>query len=201
MKKFILYAVAILGSIGLIYGEEMSGTDDTDWVFAVSTLLLFALFLQGWKRWNPGGGGIIAVTAFMLFTIGSIFLLDEASVLIYSFLLGLLLLPFCRRYRDAAVTSLAFVMVQLVLYTGIGNDIMVWLLFTMNGLFALGGAYLGLKWLRRCFTVLFSMSALLLVFINSFNEGKLILILVVAAIVLVSVGIYKFSRPVAALKE
>lgn len=201
MKGFILTAVTILASIGLIYGEEMSGTDDTDWLFAVSTLILFALYLQGWKRWNPGGAAIIAVTAFMLFTIGSIFLLDEASVLIYSFLLGLLLIPFCKRYRDAALTSLAFVVEQLVVYTEMGNDAMVWVLFTLNGLIALGGAYFGLKWLKRCFTVLFAMSALLLVFINSFNEGKLFLIVVLAAIALISVGIYKFSRPAVGLKQ
>lgn len=201
MKKFILYAVAILGSIGLIYGEEMSGRDDTDWVFAVSTLILFALFLQGWKRWNPSSAGIIAVTAFMLFTISSIHILDAASVLISSFLLGLLLLPYCRKYRDVALTSVGFVLEQLVVYIGLGNDILVWVLFTMNGLLALSGAYFGLKWLRRCFTVLFSLSALLVVFLNSFDESKLFLIFVLAAIALIAVGIYKFSRPAAGLKE
>ncbi|MGH2318520.1 hypothetical protein ACRC6Q_12160 [Planococcus sp. SE5232] len=125
MKGYVLTAVAMLASIGLIYGEELSGTDDTDWLFAVSTLIIFALYLQVWKRWNPGGTGIIAVTAFMLFTIGSIFLLDEVSVRIYSFLLGLLLIPFCKKYRDAALTSLAFVAEQLVVYTEMGNDAIV----------------------------------------------------------------------------
>ncbi|WP_223635553.1 hypothetical protein [Planococcus sp. 4-30] len=125
MKGYVLTAVAMLASIGLIYGEELSGTDDTDWLFAVSTLIIFALYLQVWKRWNPGGAGIIAVTAFMLFTIGSIFLLDEVSVRIYSFLLGPLLIPFCKKYRDAALTSLAFVAEQLVVYTEMGNDAIV----------------------------------------------------------------------------
>lgn len=201
MKGYILTAAAILASIGLIYGEEMADTDDTDWLFAVSTLIIFALYLQGWKRWNPGGGGVIAVTAFMLFTIGSIFLLDEASVLIYSFLLGLLLIPFCKRHWDAVLTSLAFVVEQLVVYTEMGNDAIVWVLFTVNGLLALAGAYFGLNWLRRCFTVLFAMSALLLVFLNSFNEGKLLLIVILAAIALIAVGIYKFSRPAVGLKQ
>ncbi|WP_298825616.1 hypothetical protein [uncultured Planococcus sp.] len=137
----------------------------------------------------------------MLLAISSIFLLDEVSVRIYSFLLGLLLIPFCKRHRDAALTPLAFVVEQLVVYTEMGNDAIVWVLFTMNGLLALAGAYFGLKWLRRCFTVLFAMSALLLVFINSFNEGKLLLILVLAAIVLVVCGIYKFSRSAVELKQ
>lgn len=201
MKKFILYSMAILGSTGLIYGEEMSGRDDTDWVFAVSALILFALFLYAWKRWNPGGAGIIAVTVFMLFTISSVYILDSASVLIYSFMLGLLLLPFYKHYRDVALTSAGFVLEQLVLYIGLGNDILVWVLFTMNGILALTGAYFGLKWLRRCFTVFFSMSALLLVFINSFNEGRLVLILVLAAIALIALGIYKLSRSASEMKE
>lgn len=201
MKGLILTAAAILGSFGLIYAEELAGTNDTDSLLAVSALILFALFLQGWKRWNPGGGGIILVTAFMLLSISSIFHLDYTGVFIWSFLLGLLLIPFYKKYRDAALTSLAFVVEQLVVYTEMGNDAMVWVLFTLNGLIALGGAYFGLKWLKRCFTVLFAMSALFLVFINSFNEGLLLLILVLAAIALISVGIYKFSRPAVGLKQ
>ncbi|MEK3889462.1 hypothetical protein [Bacillus sp. FSL K6-3431] len=166
MRKFVVYAVAILGNVLLInwselwYGAEWF----TEWLFGFLTIGLFALFLQGWKRYSPNGVGLILITAFGLLTINSIFFVQNFPASICSLLLGLLLMPLYKNHQDAVLTAWGFVLINILISIEVQSDITMSLLFLTTGIGALVGFRLQFLLLKRCFTVFFSLTALVLLF-------------------------------------
>lgn len=196
MKGFFVYAVAVLGNVLLMDWSERDYAAQwgTEWLFGLLTVGLFAFFLQGWKRYNSIGGGLIFITALALLTINSIFFVQNFSASICSLLLGLLLIPLYTNHRDAVLTAWVFVLINILISIEVQSVVTMWLLFFTTGIVALFGFRLHFLLLKRCFTVFFSLTAVTLLFMHLFTQPYIMGILVVLFIGLFSVGIYKFSR-------
>lgn len=195
MKGFIVFALAIIGNVLLInwseqwYGEEWF----TEWLIGLVTVGFYALFLYGWKQYSRNGLGLIFITAFVLLTINSIFFVQIFSASVCSFLLGLILMPLYVKNRDAVVTSWGFVLLNILILTDVPSEVTTWMLFLTTGIASLVGFRFNLLLLKRCFTVLFALTALLLLFFSITNVY--LFGLVVVLVVLFTRFIYKFSRP------
>ncbi|CAM4083121.1 hypothetical protein [Lederbergia lenta] len=166
MKKFLLYAAAVLGNVLLInwselwYGAEWF----TEWLFGLLTVVLFAFFLQGWKRYSQNGVGLILITGFGLLTINSIFFVQNLPASICSSLLGLLLIPLYTDHRDAVITAWGFVLINIIINIEVQSGITLVLLSLTTGIGAIVGFRFKFLLLKRCFTVLFSLTFLTLLF-------------------------------------
>ncbi|MDN7242832.1 hypothetical protein QWY14_13545 [Planococcus sp. N028] len=197
MRGFILYAGVVLGNFALIkLSERWYGAAwFTEWLFGLLTVGLFALFLKGWKHINASSGGLVFVTALSMLAIDSIFFVQDLPAIICSFLLGLLLIPSYSNHRDGALTAGGFVLANIVINIETESSVTVWLILVMTGIGALIGSRFRYPLLKRCFTVLFSLAAILLLLINFFEEAYFIVLVLVVFILLVAGGSYKFSRP------
>ncbi|RNF38121.1 hypothetical protein [Planococcus salinus] len=192
MKGFALYGVAVLGGHLLYIASEYQF--GAEWIFGLLTVGWFALFLQGWKRYRPGGSGLILVIAFLLLDINSIFFVQDLLAAVCSLLLGVLLVPFYRSYRDVALASGGFVLMNLLFHAEVESIITMWLFFIAAGVLSLVGFRQRFLWLAGCFSVLFAMAALLLLMNYLIEETYLIFLLVLAGAAIVVAGAYKFSR-------
>lgn len=122
----------------------------------------FALFLQAWKRVQPGGAGLIVVTVFALLDMASIFFVQNLPAAICSLLMGSLLIPFFRKHPDVAMTSMGFVLLSVLMSIEVRSFTTLWMFFIALGALAVIGFRSGFLWLKRCFSVLFALTALVL---------------------------------------
>lgn len=196
MKVLIVYALAILGNVLLInWSEQWYGAAwFTEWLFGLCTVGLFALFLKGWKRDNPNGGGLIFITVVTLLTINSIFFVQNLPDAICSLLLGLVLIPLYVDHRDVVLTVWGFVLLNIIMNIEVQSEVTLWLFLLITAIGALVGFRLQFVLLKRCFTVVFLITALFLLCMNFFTEVYMISLLLVLFIVLFTVGAYKFSK-------
>jgi len=188
MKGYILYAVAILGNVLLIYGSEK--WYDTEWLLGLITVVLFALFLLGWKRFSINGG-IIFITAFSLFSINSIFLLQNLPAAICSLMLGIALIPFYANHRDAVLTSGFFVLINILMSIDVRTIVTMWMFVVTGGIASIIGFRLQFILLKRCFIAFFTLTALFLLLITESYKMGLLVVFVIGIFV---IGIYKLSR-------
>lgn len=189
MKKFIVYAAAILGSWLLMELAEL--WFGAEWIFGLLTAAWYGLFLLAWKRVNPGGAGLIVVSVVLLLNLGSIFFVQYTAIIICSFLMGLMLLSFYRSFRDVVVTSMGFVLCCIAGNVEMEPVITGWILFAVAGILALIGFRNQFLWLKRCFTIVFGLAALYLLMLSSGTNTYLIIFALILAVV---GGAYKFSR-------
>lgn len=192
-ESLIVFALAIIGNVLLInwseqwYGEEWF----TEWLIGLVTVGFYALFLYGWKQYSRNGHGLIFITAFVLLTIDSIFFVQVFSASVCSFSLGLILIPLYVKNRDSVVTSWGFVLLNILILTDVPSEVTTWMLLT-TGIAFLVGFRFNLLLLNRCFTVLFALTALLLLFFSITNVY--LFGLAVVLVVLFTTFIYKLSR-------
>lgn len=192
MKGFIIFVLAVIGNVLLInWSEQWYGTE---WLIGLVTVGFYALFLYGWKQYSRNGIGLIIITAFVLLTINSIFFVQNLPASVCSLLVGLILIPLFINNRDAVVTSWGFVLLNILLWIEVSSEVTTWMLFITTGIAASIGFRLHLLLLSRCFTILFALTALLLLFISLFTNAYLFGLAVVL-VLLFALGFYKFSRP------
>jgi hypothetical protein len=196
MRAFILYAAVILGNGLLINLSERWYTAAwyTEWLFGLMTIGVFALFLRGWKSLKPRGGGLVFVTALSMLTINSIFFVQNLPAGICSFLLGLTIIPIYATHRDAALAAGGLVLINILMLLEVPSEVAVWLFFWTAGALALIGFRFRFVLVKRCFTVLFSLAALALLFLNFFDGAYLIELLLLVCTLLFIAGAYRFSR-------
>lgn len=189
VKKFVVYVIAILGGF-MLYGLSESWFGK-EWIFGLLAVVWYGLFLLMWKRIQPGDAGLILVTIFMLQNINSIFFVQYAAMAICSLLMGLLLVPFYRSYRDVVLTSAVFVLLNIVTSFELGSIASIWMVFVIAGISALVGFRYRLLWLKRSFTIVFVLAGLLLI-LNYLIDGTFVaVLLILAAVAAVS---YKFIK-------
>lgn len=192
MKAILLYAAAIVGSHFLYRASEL--WYGAEWIFGLLVAGWFALFLGAWKRIQPGGAGLIVVTAFSLMDILSIFLLQNLPAAICSLLIGLLLVPSFRTYPDVVLTSMGFVLSTILICIEVESATTIWMLFFVYGILAVIGFRCHLRWLKRCFIVLFSLAVPMLL-LNYVLEGAYLTVLgVLLGTTAVIADSLKFSR-------
>lgn len=195
MKKIGLYAAAVLGNVLLInLSERWYGAAwFTEWLFGLVAAGFFALFLLGWKRYSMSGIGLVIVMSVTLFTIDSIFFVQNLPAGICSFLLGLLLIPYFASHRDAVLTAVGLVFINILINLEVQSEMTMWLVLWTAGVGAIIGFRLSFLLLKVCFTLLFSIAALVLLLINLFGGYYLLSLLLVVLAVLFIVGTYKLT--------
>lgn len=192
MKAILLYAAAILGSHLLYRVSEL--WYGAEWIFGLLAVGWFALFLQAWKRIQPGGAGVIVVTVFMLLDIASIFFVQNLPAAICSLMAGCLLIPFFRKHQDVAITSMGFVLLSVLMSIEAGSFTTLWMFLIVHGTLAIIGFRCRFLWLKRCFTVLF-VSAIPVLLLYYLYEGTYLLVfLILFGTFAVAFSSYKFSR-------
>lgn len=192
MKAFVLYAAAILGGFLLYRVSEL--WYGAEWIFGLLTVGWFGLFLFVWKQLKPGGAGVILVTAFTLIDISSIFFLQNLPTAICNLLIGLLLVPFFRRYPDVVLSSVGLVLLGILICIDTGSIATMWMLFIAAGALALIGFRLRFRWAKRCYTVLFAITVPVLLINYSLENAYLVVVMVLAGIAAVAAGSYKLAK-------
>lgn len=165
MKGYIYHGGALLvaGLLTYLSGLWYEG----DIILGIVAIGFFALFLQGWRRTGTSNIGLVIVTVFYLITLDSIFFVQDIPIFISSLVLGLLLLPFFRKQRDGVAASLVFVLLNMLISLEfMSNELMAWLIAFVTGAAALIGFRYNLTLVKICFAVLFSASALFLLFVH-----------------------------------
>ncbi|MGI2329091.1 hypothetical protein [Planococcus sp. YIM B11945] len=196
MKEFGLYAAAVAANALLIYLSEIwyGTTWFSEWLLGLLAIGAFALFLQEWKRFSLRGGGFVFITALTLLTINSIFFVQAVPAAIITAGLGLLIIPLYKSKQDVALTAGGFVFINLLIQLEVQSEATMWMIFGTAGILALIGFRKRFLLLRGCFTVMFSMAALVLLFLNFFSQAYIISLLMIGCIALFIVGTYRFSR-------
>lgn len=160
MKKSWIYVFAVLGN-SLLY--ILSGQwEGFEWLFAILSLGLFALAIQGWKRYSSRGFRLIFLTAIGLFTINSILylLMPVGFILLFSFLFGLVLMPLYMKYRYPVLASWWIVLFNILMYLEISNNaVLFWFTLITTGVGALIGFRQQSKLFKYFFTGCFLLSA------------------------------------------
>lgn len=197
MKGIFYHGAALLAAGLLMFLSELWFEGDK--VLGLAALGLFALFLQGWKRWVGRGIGLVIVTVCYLFTLDSIFFVQDVPIFICSLVMGLLLLPHFHRHRDAVTASIAFVLLNvLIAMEFMPNEIMMWLIAFATGAAALIGFRSNYAIVKVCFAVLFALSALFLLFIQVVDGAVILSILAVLAIACFVIGMIRLHGKAAA---
>lgn len=195
MKKSWIYVLAVLGnSLLYILSEQWEGIE---WLFAVLCLGLFALAIQGWKRYSSRGFGLIFLTAIGLFTINSILylLMPVGFILLFSFLFGLVLMPLYMKFRYPVLASWWIVLFNILMYLEISNDtVLFWFTIITTGIGALIGFRQQSKLFKYFFTGCFLLSAGGSVLINLVSNNYLMVFFIMLIVVLIAVGAYLFER-------
>ena len=195
MKEFLIYVVAVLGNI-LLY--QLSGQwEGIEWLFALLILGLFALAIQGWKRYSSRGFGLIFLTAIGLFTINSILylLMPTIFIILFSLLFGLVLMPLYMKYRYPVLASWWIVLFNILMYLEISNDtVLFWFTIITTGVGALIGFRQQSKLFKYFFTGCFLLSAGGSVLINLVSNDYLMVFFIMLIVVFFAVGAYLFER-------
>ena len=195
MKEFLIYVVAVLGNI-LLY--QLSGQwEGIEWLFALLILGLFALAIQGWKRYSSRGFGLIFLTAIGLFTINSILylLMPVGFIILFSLLFGLVLMPLYMKYRYPVLASWWIVLFNILMYLEISNDtVLFWFTIITTGVGALIGFRQQSKLFKYFFTGCFLLSAGGSVLINLVSNDYLMVFFIMLIVVFFAVGAYLFER-------
>lgn len=165
MKKWLFYAVILFGNI-LLY-KLSNFHPGTEWVYAALVIVLFVTSIHGWKKVSSRGMGVIALTALGLFTINSILYLLMASVftVLFSFILGLVLLPYYYIHREAVITAWWIVISNILITLGISNEVVLWFTIATASIGAVLGFWLRSSMMKMFFSVCFIFSALFLIII------------------------------------
>lgn len=193
MNKWSLYASTLVG-IYLLY--ELSGQFyGLEWVFALLTVGLFALFLRGWKRSGANGVALAFITAITLLTINSIFYLLAPPIFtfVFTIVLGLTLIPLFNSYRDAISTAWIFVLLNLLINIGFENDKTTVITLFITGTGALVGYYFQFLLLKKCFTFFFFLLAFITLLMNIFAGAILNSLFIGLFVILFAVLAYRFS--------
>lgn len=195
MKEFLIYVVAVLGNI-LLY--QLSGQwEGIEWLFALLILGLFALAIQGWKRYSSRGFGLFFLTTAGLFTINSILylLMPVGFIILFSLLFGLVLMPLYMKYRYPVLASWWIVLFNILMYLEISNDtVLFWFTIITTGVGALIGFRQQSKLFKYFFTGCFLLSAGGSVLINLVSNDYLMVFFIMLIVVFFAVGAYLFER-------
>lgn len=134
MKKFLLYAMAILGDILLYKLSEQS--EGTDWLYALLIAGLFAWSVQGWKRYRTNGFGLFFLTAFGLFMMNSVLYLlsPPITIVLFSLLFGFILIPIYVNYHDEVLTSWWLVLLNILVNLEVPNEVIFWFTLLTSGI-------------------------------------------------------------------
>lgn len=192
MKAILLYAAAIVGSHLLYRASEL--WYGAEWIFGLLVASWFTSFLGAWKRIQPGGAGLIVVTAFSLMDILSVFFLQNLPTAICSLFIGLLLVPLLRTYPDVVLTSLGFVLTTILICIEVESNTTIWMLFFVYGVLAVIGFRCHLRWLKRCFIALFTLTVSVLMLNYVLEEAFLPVFAVLLGTAAVIAGSLGFSR-------
>lgn len=196
MKRIMLYilTIVIAGFLGYIAELWYEG----DKILGVLTVVIFALFLLGWKRTGSNGIGLIFVTVFYLITIDSIFFVQDIPIFIGSLVMGLLLIPYLRKHPDAVSASLVFVVLNMLISLEfVSSEVMMWLIVLVTGAAALMGFRFNLNLVKISFSVLFGLSAFFLLLFEVFDDFSFLAVLAILLIVFFVMGMYKMNKHVA----
>lgn len=195
MKKSWIYVLVVLGN-SLLY--VLSGQwEGIEWLFAILGLGLFALAIQGWKRYSSRGFGLIFLTAIGLFTINSILylLMPVGFIILFSLLFGLVLMPLYMKYRYPVLASWWIVLFNILMYLEISNDtVLFWFTIITTGVGALIGFRQQSKLFKYFFTGCFLLSAGGSVLINLVSNDYLMVFFIMLIVVFFAVGAYLFER-------
>lgn len=171
MKRYIFYGGICLGIILLYqWSEHWEGAE---WLFALLTVGVYLIFLRGWKRMGKNGVVLIWITIFSLFMINSMLylLMPFIFTVLFSLLLGCLLIPLCKGHQDGVLTSWYFVLLNIWIQFEISNDISLWFIMIISGLGVLVGIQFHYSLLRRFLSVIFFLNALVLLFVSFYSES------------------------------
>lgn len=197
MKQTFLYALTLAVGVLLTYLAEF--WFGTEWLFGLLTVGLFALFLQGWKRWGTNGGGLIIVTVFLLISLDSIFFVQYFPAFIASLLMGVLLLPHYHKNRDGIVSSAVFVLLNMLISLEfVPNELMLWLIVLAAGTAAVIGFRFNLNLVRKCFIALFAFSAFFLLLFEIFDGSNFLAIIAILLVGFFITSMYRLNKHVAA---
>lgn len=194
MKKSWIYVLVVLGN-SLLY--VLSGQwEGIEWLFALLILGLFALAIQGWKRYSSRGFGLIFLTAIGLFTINSILylLMPEGFIILFSLLFGLVLIPLYMKYRYPVLASWWIVLFNILMYSGITNEVILWFTLLTTGIGALIGFRQQSKLFKYFFTGCFLFTALWLSVVIYLLTNYIISLFIILIVVIFAVIAYLFER-------
>lgn len=195
MKKSWIYVLVVLGN-SLLY--VLSGQwEGIEWLFALLILGLFALAIQGWKRYSSRGFGLFFLTTAGLFTINSILylLMPTIFIILFSLLFGLVLMPLYMKYRYPVLASWWIVLFNILMYLEISNDtVLFWFTIITTGVGALIGFRQQSKLFKYFFTGCFLLSAGGSVLINLVSNDYLMVFFIMLIVVFFAVGAYLFER-------
>ncbi|CEG23742.1 hypothetical protein BN1080_02746 [Planococcus massiliensis] len=196
MKAFIMYAVAVIGGYAL--SEVSQQWFGREWIFGLLIVLLFALFLEAWKRVKPGGAGLIFVTIATLLNIGYVFFVQYTAKAICSLFIVILLIRLYKQHKDVVLTAIAFAASYVVLNLETGNFLIAWSLFLISGVATAIGFKYHFRWLKRCFAVVFGISTLLLLILGSSIQSHFLVFAMVLAVGGISYN--SFGKPLRTAK-
>ncbi|MFP9130486.1 hypothetical protein [Niallia sp. BSM11] len=152
MKKWIFYAVVLFGNI-LLY-QLSNFRPGTEWIYALLVLILFATSIKGWKKSTSSGLGLIVLIAFSLFMINSILylLMPAIFTILFSFLLGLVLIPFYSNHREVIIIAWWMVISNILVTLALPNELVLWFTLVTAGI----GVLIGYRIRSRLFMVFFT---------------------------------------------
>lgn len=196
MKEWILHVFFMLAAGTLIYLSEL--WYDGDKVLGIASLVLFGLYLQGWKRRGASGIGLVIITVFYLFTLDSIFFVQDIPIFVCSLVMGIFLIPHFPKHRDAVSASIVFVLLNMLISIEfMPSEVMMWAIAFVTGAAAVFGFRYGHTIVKVCFAVLFALSALFLLLVQ-LTEGKTVLsILAVSAVIFFIIAMIRGNSKVA----
>lgn len=197
MKRILLYAATLVIAGILVY---ISGVwYDGDKVLGILTVGIFALFLWGWNRTGHYGIGLICVTVFYLISLNSIFFVQDIPIFIGSLVMGLLLIVYLQKHRDALTASLVFVLLNmLITFEFVTSEVMLWLMVFVTGAAALIGFRFSLYLVKICFSILFGLSAFFLLLFEVFDDFSFLAVVAILMVILFIMSMYRMNKHVTA---
>lgn len=197
MKRIILYAITIVLAGLLVYISEL--WYDGDKILGVLTVAVFALFLLGWKRIGSNEIGLIFVTVFYLVSLDSIFFVQDTPIFISSLVMGLLLIPYLQKHRDAVTASFVFVLLNMLISLEfVTSEVMIWLMVLITGAAALIGFRFSLNLVKICFSILFGLSAFFLLLFEVFDDFSFLAVVAILMVIFFIMSMYRMNKHVTA---